>query len=194
MPTTILFPPEVFVDHLLVTIRDSGLHLPGSSVPYRDHARQAAALAGAEAHPPSLVAAALLYGIGDVLVSSWARHPAAPDDPWAPTEAAAAHLGAHLEPEVIAPISLLPQARAYLAANEGLPAMSAPRRRRFEQTPHAWAAVALAVIDRHAGNGPMLTPPLASYRDLLFDLCTDTLAVEPAGSQPVPRSARTHIA
>ncbi len=87
MAAAVLFPPEIFVDHLLVAVRDAALRLPGSNVPYHRHARQAAAIAAADPNASDeLVAAALLSGIGEVILTSFARHPAATADTTATSE------------------------------------------------------------------------------------------------------------
>ena len=64
---TLLFPPEIFVDQVLVTIRDASIRIPGSSVPFHQHARQAASLAERAALPDHLIGAALLYGVGELM-------------------------------------------------------------------------------------------------------------------------------
>jgi len=192
MPSAQLFPPEVFVDHLLVAIRDADFYLSRSALSPQDHARQSAALAHADACPPPLVAAAVLSGVGELLARSWARHPAAaPDTPIAAADAASAHLSLHLPPEVTEPIRLLSTAHHYLHANEGQMTMSANEVGQFESERHARQALALARIDRRVGAGPMITPPLDSYRELLFELCTDpdaaTSTPNPSGPPPLRR-------
>ena len=174
--TTMLFPPEIFVDQVLVTIRDATVRIPGSSVPFHQHARQAASLAERAALPDHLIGAALLYGVGDLMVRSWSRHPAFEHAPTDPTQAAVAHLSSHVPERVLAPIRLLPDARRYLDAGAaGLTAT--PPQRRFETELQAADAVELALIDQRAGNREMITPKLDHYRDLLRDLCMDRQAV-----------------
>lgn len=176
---TLLFPPEIFVDQILVTIRDASVRIPGSSVPLHQHARQAASLAERAALPDPLVGAALLYGVGELMVRSWARHPAFEHAPTDPTNAAVAHLGSHMPNQVLEPIRLLPEAKRYLAAGAAGLATTATRRR-FETELHAADAVELALIDEQAGNGEMITPTLDHYRDLLRDLCIDRARAVPA--------------
>lgn len=182
MAAAVLFPPEIFVDHLLVAIRDAALRLPGSSVPYHRHARQAAAIASSDANASDeLVAAALLSGIGEVILASFSRHPAAADAPVATSdlhaaEVARSHLSLYFPDDVTEPIALLPRARAYLRdARRGpadAPAMNAFERARFESEPAAFDATTLAVIDDRAGRGPVACPPLDAHRHLLHRLCT----------------------
>lgn len=182
----VLFPPEIFVDQLLVTIRDATLRVPDSTVPYHEHARQAAALATRNELEPATVAAALLYGVGEIVVRTWARHPAVEPDVLDPTAAGLAHLDTHFPPAVTQPIALLGRARAYTARRaDGRDADHEDRR--FETEPHAREALELVGIDRLAGRGPMITPPLDAYRDLLHGLCRPALVVEPA-LQPMPPS------
>jgi predicted HD phosphohydrolase len=184
MAAAVLFPPEIFVDHLLVAVRDAALRLPGSSVPYHRHARQAAALASADPNASDeLVAAALLSGIGEVILTSFARHPAAADAPVATSdlhaaEVARSHLSLYFSDEVTDPIALLPRARRYVRdARKGpadAPTMSAFERARFESEPAAVDATTLAVIDERAGRDTMVCPPLDAHRDLLHRLCIGT--------------------
>ncbi len=170
-----LFPPEIFVDQVLVTIRDSTVQIPGSQVPFHQHARQAASLAERAALPDHLVAASLLYGVGELMVRSWARHPAFEHAPTNPIDGAIAHLATHMPERVLAPIRLLPDARRYLDAGAaGLSGSAAQRR--FETELGAADAVELALIDLRAGNGEMITPKLDHYRDLLRGLCTSAAA------------------
>lgn len=166
----VLFPPDIFVDQVLVMVRDSNLLLPASTMPHAEHARQAAALAGRGAHPDTLVAAALLCGIGDLVVGSWSRHPSTSHRTTPANEAAAMHLSHHLPPCVTEPIRLLSRARRYLNAVSGTGLALSATRRQFESEPHAAAAIDLADIDRRAGKVPMLTPALETYRDMLFSL------------------------
>jgi len=183
MAAAVLFPPEIFVDHLLVAVRDAALRLPGSSVPYHRHARQAAALAAADANASDeLVAAALLSGIGEVILTSFARHPAADGDiatsDLHAAEVARSHLSLYFAEDVTEPIVLLPRARQYVRdARRGpadAPAMNAFERARFESHPAAVDATTLAIIDDRAGRSPMVCPPLDAHRDLLHRLCTGT--------------------
>jgi predicted HD phosphohydrolase len=173
-----LFPPEVFVDHLLVTISDSDVRIPGSTMSYHLHARQAAALATHVGLGPPAIAASLLYGFGEIVVRSWARHPArgAPIDA---TEAAIAHLGLHLPASVTCPIALLDDARVYLEEARTGGMIPSLRCRRFESEPHAADALELANIDAIAGKGPMITPTLGTYRALLSELCGHIAADQP---------------
>ena len=176
---TLLFPPEIFVDQVLVTIRDASARISGSSVPFHQHARQAASLAERASLPDPVVGAALLYGVGELMVRSWSRHPAFEGAPTDPTQAALAHLGSHMPDAVLEPIRLLPDAKRYLAAaNNGLTA-TAPQRR-FETEVHAADAVELALIDQLAGNREMITPKLDHYRDLLWGLCSVRSEAVPA--------------
>ena len=176
---TLLFPPEIFVDQVLVTIRDASVRIPGSSVPFHQHARQAASLAERAALPDHLVGAALLYGVGDLMLRSWARHPAFEHAPTDPTQAAVAHLGSHMPEPVLAPIRLLPAATRYLDIGSGGLTATAPQRR-FETELHAADAVELALIDQRAGNREMITPKLDHYRDLLWHLCATRAEAVPA--------------
>ena len=176
---TLLFPPEIFVDQVLVTIRDASIRIPGSSVPFHQHARQAASLAERAALPDHLIGAALLYGVGELMIRSWSRHPAFEHAPTDPTNATLAHLGSHLPERVLAPIRLLPDARRYLDAGAGGLTATAPQRR-FETEIQAADAVELALIDRRAGTREMITPKLDHYRDLLRELCADRATVVPA--------------
>ena len=184
MAAAVLFPPEIFVDHLLIAIRDAQLRLPGSSLPYHRHARQAAALAAADPNASDeLVAAALLSGIGEVILRSFARHPAANDagvggdvdQNGRAAEVARSHLSIHFPDAVTGPIALLPWARRYLGSTRrgpGEAATMAPlERARFESEPGAVDAITLAVIDDRAGRATMLCPPLDAYRDLLHGIC-----------------------
>lgn len=174
----VLFPPEIFVDQLLVSIRDATLRLPGSQVSFHHHARQAAALAAHRGAQKPTVAAALLYGYGEIVARSWARHPAR-STPIDPTTAGVAHLGTHLPESVVRPIALMSQANTYAASTRHVGMVQTPAQLRFETEPYAGAALELAEIDRLAGNGPMLTPPLDEYRDLLHGLCRRVAVVEP---------------
>ncbi|MEM7288240.1 MAG: hypothetical protein AAF480_17975 [Actinomycetota bacterium] len=169
---TLLFPPEIFVDQVLVTVRDAQVHIPGSTVPFHQHARQAASLAERAALPDHMIAAALLYGVGELMVRSWSRHPAFEHAPSDPIDAAVAHLGSHLPDRVLTPIRLLPAARRYLDAGAAGLTATAPQRR-FETELQAADAVELALIDRRAGLRHMITPKLDHYRDLLRDLCIE---------------------
>lgn len=166
----VLFPPEIFVDQLLVTIRDATVRLPGSSLSYHLHARQAAALATQAGLEQPAVAAALLYGYGEVVARSWSRHPSAPV-PVDATAAGVAHLRTHLSCSVTQPIALMTRARRYLdeAGHAGM--IPTPERLRFETEPHASVALELVDIDRRAGVDAMITPGLDAYRDLLHGLC-----------------------
>ena len=139
-------------------------------MPFHQHARQAASLAERAALPDHLVAASLLYGVGELMVRSWARHPAFEHAPTDPIEGAIAHLAAHLPERVLTPIRLLPDARRYLDAGAAGLGGSAPQRR-FETELGAADAVELALIDQRAGKGEMITPKLDHYRDLLHRLC-----------------------
>ena len=140
--TTMLFPPEIFVDQVLVTIRDATIRIPGSSVPFHQHARQAASLAERAALPDHLIGAALLYGVGDLMVRSWSRHPAFEHAPTDPTQAAVAHLSSHVPERVLAPIRLLPDALRYLDAGAAGLTATPPQRRfavvdgQFDRVPH----------------------------------------------------------
>lgn len=186
MPAAVLFPPDIFVDHLLVTLRDAQVRLPGSELPLGRQARQAAALAVVDGEPDHLVAAALLGGIGHVIAASFTRHPAVdPDDleqldQLDPTVLAADHLRLQFPDAVTRPIELLPTARRYLGAGgvvgtgDSLGALS---RARFEVDPAAADAVTLALLERRSGRGAMLCPTLDAYRDLLYRLCTEALAL-----------------
>jgi len=171
-----VFPAEIFVDQTLVMIRDSNRRICGSTVPLHEHARQAAALASAAGASNATIAAALLYGIGDALVASWSRHPSR-SGPTDPVQATLGHLGLHFPETMTAPISLLADAHIYLRENQGLTPTPEGRaaERRLGHSPHASAAVELAIVDTKAGQGPMITPPLGDYRDLLHTLCNRTL-------------------
>jgi predicted HD phosphohydrolase len=175
----VLFPPEIFVDQLLVTIRDATVRVPGSTVPYHEHARQAAALATRSELDTPTVAAALLYGVGEIVVRTWARHPAVEPDVLDPMAAGLAHLDTHFPAAVTEPIALLGRARAYTARRADGRGPG-PEDRRFETEAYAREALELVEIDRLTGRGPMITPPLDAYRDLLHGLCRPALVVEPA--------------
>ncbi len=170
MSAALLFPPEIFVDQVLVTVRDSNVRISGSVVPFHEHARQAAGLARSEGASDALVGAALLYGIGEVLVRCWERHPSV-RSVVTPTQAAVAHLSLHLPAAVTEPIRLLPQARVQLQRDAGRGLVASRHRPAFENQQYAAQAMELAQIDRRAGTGPMITPELCEYRDLLAGLC-----------------------
>ncbi len=171
---TATFPPELFVEHLLVTIRDSDERIPGSVVPFNEHARQAAALADRDGLAPGTVAAALLYGFGNIVARSWARHPSNEATMLEPHLAASRHLSLHLPDIVTSPIALLAAARRYMAAHSGHGLNVGPLIDDFETDIYAPAALELHQIDRRAGCGPMITPGLDHYRGLLIDLCAQT--------------------
>lgn len=170
MSAALLFPPEIFVDQVLVMVRDSRVRIRGSVVPFHEHARQAAGLARYEGAGDALVGAALLYGIGEILVRCWERHPSS-GAVVNPSQAAVAHLSLHLPANVTEPIRLLPKARVQLQRDAGGGLLATRHRQTFESEPYAAQAMELAVIDRRAGNGSMITPDLSEYRDLLAGLC-----------------------
>lgn len=179
----VLFPPEVFIDQLLVTIRDSSFRLPGSTLPHHQHARQAAALARRAGCSDAMVAAALVSGIGDVVARGWARHPRAVCTDVDPGRAALAHLGTHLPDSVTGPVALLGVARAHLApttAAAGGSTRTDHGRRRLETEPHGASALELGRIHREAGRRVMIAPTLDVYRELLHGLCHSSLAHEPS--------------
>lgn len=168
-------PDDLFVDLVLVSIRDAGSTRPGSDRPLADDARQAATLATAEGGDAPLVAAALLMGFGHVVTRSFARHPAAEGLTFDPDVAGATYLSSHLPEATTGPLALLPVARRYLpsalvesdAAPTGL---SPTERMRFERHLHAADAVTLATIEQRLPNATLPMAPLGAYRTLLYDL------------------------
>lgn len=157
------------------------------AVTEREHALQAAALAGAEGAPDHLVAAALLHDVGRLLIDDDAEDHLRADR--VHDEAGARHLARWFGPGVCEPVGLHVVAKRYLCATEpgyrealspvserslvrqGGP-MSAAEQAAFRAGP-AWEdAVALRRWDDRAKEPDLVVADLDAYRDLLERLRT----------------------
>ena len=161
------------------------------SISLLDHALQCAQLAEwAHADEP-LVAAAFLHDLGHALAqTTWDDSGATPqgEDPrQAPSRPFVALLSQAFPAEVTEPVRLHDLAKRYLVSadaryaealtpyalermhQQGGP-MGEAEMRRFEDEPHADAAIRLRLWDDLAKHPGKTTPPLAYYLDLLAEL------------------------
>lgn len=159
----------------------------GEDVTQAQHMLQAAALAGADAAPPALVAAALLHDVGHFRGAVHGRELMAGERDNRHSHQGADWLAPWFGPAVTEPIRLHVDAKRYLCATEpdylarlspasvhtlslqGGP-MTPPEASRFAARPFAADAVRLRRWDDDAKDTAAFVPPFDHYRPLLLAL------------------------